>query len=55
MLGMIEGKRIRGRQRMSRLDGIVYAIHMNLNELSEMGKDREAWSVAIHRLTNNKT
>ena len=50
MLGKIEGRRRRGQQRMSWLDGISYSIDMNLGKLWEMVRDREAWHAAAHRV-----
>ena len=55
MLGGIEGRRRRGRQRMRGLDGITDSMHMSLGELRELVMDREAWRVAIHGVTKNWT
>ena len=48
MLGKIEGKRRRGRQRMRWLDNITDLIDMNLSKLGEIVKDREAWCAVVH-------
>ena len=55
MLGKMEGRRRRGRQRMRWLDGITDSVGMSLNKLREVEKDREAWRAAVHRATKSWT
>ena len=55
ILGKIEGRRRRGRQRMRWLDSITNSKNMNLGKFQEMVRDREAWCTAIHGVAKSRT
>ena len=55
MLGKIEGKRRRGRQRMRWLDSIIDSVDMNLSKLQDTVKNREAWHAAVHDVAKSQT
>ena len=55
MLGKIEGRRRRGRQKMRCLDSITNSINVSLTKLQETGKDKEGWHTAVHGVSKSQT
>ena len=55
MLGKIESRKRRGRQRTGRIDDITDSMDMNLSKLQEIVKDRKTWHAAVHRVAKSRT